>query len=891
MKKTMKRLLALGMTLSIAVGMFPVTALAANDMPDSYDFRGKTAEAVKTSWTVAGSSDREDTSKWSVGANGLTLTTHNGDIYGGATDAKNIFVQKSVATDDWVAETMITLGDDFDGNFQQGAILAYGNDNNYVKLSYEYNNDRMFLQLASEVDGTVNSFHITDMNDKAAGTFVYLQLIKTGTNYSAKYSTDGETFVPVRNPAPDGNNYYSNAMLEPRLAITANNGGGPTPEANKDVTFAYVAAMTAEQAALETTIAAFPAVNDVDEDDFTDIKNAYTAYSAMDAGLRDTVVSNNAKLKGLMAEVTKMEDDMEAAAAVVTKINAIGEVALTDASKDLITEARTAYTNLTADQKGYVTAEQLAVLTAAEAAYDSLAAADVDAKITAIGTVDLTPESKAKIDAARSAYDALTDAQKDKVTKLETMTTAEAARTALANKYDFVTAVADIGTTITKDSKAKIDAAEAAYAKLTDAQKAEVSTNYATLTTAKTVYGVVEKIHAIGIVYATDASKNEIKAARDAYNALTSNDLKAMVGNYATLQNAEKAQAVVDKIAAIGTVAATSACKTKIAEARSAFDALTSTQEAMVGNETTLLTAEADYVKALINDIGTVTLDSKAKIEAARTAYKNLTSGQKTAVGSTIYAKLTAAEAALADLTAADAVDAKIDAIGTVAATSACKAKIDAARAAYDALTAAQKALVKDYDDLQDAERLYALLAALEGPCDGGVNCPAHPFTDVNSSLWYHEAVDYVLTEELFKGVSATQFAPNGTMTRAMIWTVLARMDDATLATTDPWYASAQRWAVNNQVSDGTTPNGSVTREQLVTMLWRFVDEPNANGSLAGYPDAGKVSSWAKEAMTWAVANGVVQGVGNANGTVTLNPGATATRAQVAQMFMNFLTK
>lgn len=881
MKKTMKRLLALGMTLSIAVGMFPVTALAVADMPDSYDFRGKTS--VDTSvWTVV----EPDDSKYTVGTTGLTLTTQKGDVYADDNSAKNIFVQNSAANGNWVAETQITLGEVFDTNYQQGAILAYLNESNYVKLSYEHNtghgnsDSAMILQLSCEVDGEIKSGNVNVHRVSAVDT-IYLQLIKSGTIYTAKYSTNGIDFVPVCDQVTNG-------MENPKLALTAFNGGG---EGNKPVTFAYVAAMTAEQAGLEATIAGLPAVGAVTADDFTAIKNAYAVYSAMDEDLRDTVVSNNAKLKDLMAEVTKMEDDMKAAAAAVAKINAIGEVALTDASKDLITEARTAYTNLTDDQKGYVTAEQLAVLTKAEDDYDTLAAADVDAKITAIGTVNLTPESKEKIDAARSAYDALTDAQKEKVTKLETLTAAEAARTALANKYDFVTAVAAIGTTITKDSKAKIDAAETAYGKLTEAQKTEVSTNYATLTTAKTVYSVVEKIHAIGIVYATDASKNEIKAARDAYNALTSNDLKAMVGNYATLQNAEKAQAVVDKIAAIGTVDATSACKTKIAEARSAFDALTSTQEAMVGNETTLLTAEADYVKALINDIGTVTLDSKTKIEAARAEYNKLTSGQKTAVGTTIYAKLTAAEAALADLTAADAVDAKIDAIGTVAATAACKAKIDAARTAYDALTTAQKALVKDYDDLQDAERLYALLAALGEACDGGVSCPAFLFADVDPAQWYHAAVDYVLTEELFKGVSATQFAPNGTMTRAMIWTVLARMDDVNLAVTTPWYKSAQNWAVNNQVSDGTMPDGSVTREQLVTMLWRFMDEPQANGSLAGFSDAGKVSSWAKEAMTWAVANGVVNGVGNANGTVTLNPGATATRAQVAQMFMNFLTK
>lgn len=884
MKKTVKRLLALGMTLSIAVGMFPVTAMAA-DMPDSYDFRGKTAEAVKTSWTVAGSSDREDTSKWSVGANGLTLTTHNGDIYGGATDAKNIFVQNSAATGDWVAETMITLGDDFDGNFQQGAILAYGNDNNYVKLSYEYNNDRMFLQLASEVEGSVNSFHITDLDSTEAGTVVYLQLIKNGTIYTARYSTDGEVFKPISNPDPSKDSYYSNDMPEPKLSIAANNGGGPTPEANKRVTFAYVAAMTAEQAAavtaLETAIKALPAdattVTGADTDTIAKITDAKKKYDDLSGlALIDTLINQLDRLNDLVDRIA----DIDKAADVDTLIDAIDDE-VTLESKGAIEAAREAFDKLDADQKLLV--EKKAELEAAEVDY-------VEALIDDIGTVAATEVCKEKIDAAKAAFGALTDAQKALVTKKDVLTDAEAAHTALANKYDFVTAVADIGTTITKDSEAKIQDAENSYGKLTDTQKTEVSTNYATLTSAKTVLAVVKKIDDIDTVAATTACKEKIDAARIAYTGLT-NDQKAMVGNYSTLQDAERVYSVMNLINQIGTPV-TLDSKDKIAAARTAYDALTSAQKNKVSNSSidTLKAAEVSYVKSLIDDIGTVTLDSKTKIETARAAYDKLpNTTEKNKV--TNYSKLTAAEKSLADLTAADAVDAKIDAIGTVEATSACKAKIDAARTAYNALTTEQKALVKKYDDLLNAEELYALLTALGNVCDGGTGCPAFILTDVDPDQWYHKAVDYVLTEGLFKGISNTQFAPNNTMTRAMIWTVLARMDDTTLAVTDPWYKSAQNWAVNNQVSDGTTPDGSVTREQLVTMLWRFVGEPDANGSLAGYSDAGKVSSWAKEAMTWAVANGVVQGVGNANGTVTLNPGATATRAQVAQMFMNFLTK
>lgn len=885
MKKTVKRLLALGMTLSIAVGMFPVTALAVGDMPDSYDFRGKSPEQVSADWEIFG----PDANMWSVDSDGLTLKTHDGDIYTTKESAKNIFYQETVAGGTWVAETKITLGDDFDGNFQQGAILAYGDNDNYVKFSYEYNNGKMLLQLASEVEGGITSNNRDVLNQSAAGTVVYLQLTKNDNEYSAAYSVNGVTFTPVCDPV-------TNEMAAPKLAITANNGADAST-ANKSVTFAYVAAMTEAQAKavedLEKAIAVLPAdVNAVTTAHFDAIDAAKAQYDA-DAlsglALRDTLVNESAHLKALVDQVAVMRADIAAADAAKAKIAAIGEVALTTESKGKIAEARTAYDALTPARKALISDEELAVLTKAEDDYDKLAAADVDAKITEIGT-PVTLDSKTKIEAARKAFDDLTAAQEALVTNKATLEAAEAALASLEAVAGVEAKITAIGTPITMSSKAKIDAARAAYNALSDDTEKSKVTNYTTLTTAETVFAVVKKIDDIDTVAATTACKEKIDAARIAYTDLT-NDQKAMVGNYSTLQDAEKVYSVMNLINQIGTPVTLNS-KDKIAAARTAYDALTSAQKNKVSNSSidTLKAAEVSYVKSLIDDIGTVTLDSKTKIETARAAYDKLpNTTEKNKV--TNYSKLTAAEKSLADLTAADAVDAKIDAIGTVEATTACKAKIDAARTAYDALTTEQKALVQKYDDLLNAEELYALLTALGNVCDGGTGCPAFLLTDVDPDQWYHKAVDYVLTEGLFKGISNTQFAPNNTMTRAMIWTVLARMDDANLAVTTPWYKSAQNWAVYNQVSDGTTPDGSVTREQLVTMLWRFMDEPQANGSLAGYPDAGKVSSWAKEAMTWAVANGVVQGVGNANGTVTLNPGATATRAQVAQMFMNFLTK
>lgn len=132
-------------------------------------------------------------------------------------------------------------------------------------------------------------------------------------------------------------------------------------------------------------------------------------------------------------------------------------------------------------------------------------------------------------------------------------------------------------------------------------------------------------------------------------------------------------------------------------------------------------------------------------------------------------------------------------------------------------------------------------------------------------------------------GAGTAEFSPNATLTRAMVWAILARLDGETI-TGDTWAADAQEWAVAKGVSDGTNPMGAVTREQLVTMLWRFRGEPAADTQLTA-PDAGTVSDWAATAMHWAVENGIIEG--DENGMIT--PTATATRAQAAAIFMRFI--
>ena len=127
-------------------------------------------------------------------------------------------------------------------------------------------------------------------------------------------------------------------------------------------------------------------------------------------------------------------------------------------------------------------------------------------------------------------------------------------------------------------------------------------------------------------------------------------------------------------------------------------------------------------------------------------------------------------------------------------------------------------------------------------------------FTDVSDNYWAAEAVDFTTSRELFTGTSATTFSPNTAMTRAMIVTVLARFEGVDTTTGDTWYEAGAAWAVERGISDGTSLDQNLTREQLATMLWRYAGSPAASADMSGFADAASVSDYAQQAMTWAAA-------------------------------------
>ena len=202
----------------------------------------------------------------------------------------------------------------------------------------------------------------------------------------------------------------------------------------------------------------------------------------------------------------------------------------------------------------------------------------------------------------------------------------------------------------------------------------------------------------------------------------------------------------------------------------------------------------------------------------------------------------------------------------------------------------------------------------LPGTCPGGPTCPGYAFRDMPVPAdWSHEGLDYCIYRGYVAGTSASTVSPTGVCTRAQLVSILYRMqgepttvkgyelaklrapfDDVPRG---QWYTDAIWWAKLTGVVAGTSattfdPEGEITREQLAVILYNYTQQfaPGsipAAGSLAGFPDAGSVSSWARTEMAWAVGNGLISGTGS-GGVAYLSPQGSATRAQVAAILMRF---
>ena len=194
------------------------------------------------------------------------------------------------------------------------------------------------------------------------------------------------------------------------------------------------------------------------------------------------------------------------------------------------------------------------------------------------------------------------------------------------------------------------------------------------------------------------------------------------------------------------------------------------------------------------------------------------------------------------------------------------------------------------------------LTAVWSGSCAYGDNCPSKNFTDVSAGFWAHDAIDYVVSNSMFKGTTNTTFSPNTVMTRGMLVTVLYRLDGSpdVSGIENPFsdlannaYHNAILWGSENRIANGYVDgtfraNKTLTREQLAVFLHRFANfkgyDTNVYSDIGGFSDARDVGEFARESMCWAVGEGIINGTTS----TTLSPKLGANRAQVATMLMRF---
>ena len=671
----------------------------------------------------------------------------------------------------------------------------------------------------------------------------------------------------------------------------------------------------------------------------------------------------------LTIHVLEAPDD-PAVAAVKELIDAIGEVTLD--SGDAIDAARTAYDKLPEAKKALV--DNYEKLTAAEETYtalvDAAAAKAVDDLIDAIGEV--TADSGDAIKAARAAYDALTDTQKELVKNYEKLLAAEelyeeltASAAAIAQKaaeearkaQEEAEAAQKAAEEAVEAAKAAQEAAEAAAAKAGENNAAAEEARKA----AETAQAAAEAAQA----KAEEAQKKaeEAKAGADAAQKAAEDAAAAAAANNALA--AEAAAKAAEKAAKSAEEAGKAAASAEAAakSAADAAEAMLKAQKAQKAAEDAEKAAEeaekkAEEAQKKAEEAAASTAEdreaaekaaeeAKAAQKAAEDARKSAEDAKSAAELAMQAAEQSNKEAAASAAQAAEYAKKMAEAYEEIVRIKAelveylAKAQAEAERAEAErkaaeeaqrkaeeaALAAAKYAAAYELAQLQQngegltghAKEAYdkaladaaaaieaaktpaevdAALAAAREALNNAV-CPSAAFTDVEENVWYHDGIDFMVRNGYMNGVAADTFDVEGSLTRAQLVTILYRIagepeTSAAIPFADvadgQWYTKAIVWAAENGIVKGVNettfaPNDPITREQIAVILYRYAHEENTeDGKLTSFPDAKDISGYALEAMNWAVARGLINGSDG-----KLLPQDTATRAQIAVILARYL--
>ena len=635
------------------------------------------------------------------------------------------------------------------------------------------------------------------------------------------------------------------------------------------------------------------------------IKAAREAYDAL-TDTQKELVKNYEKLTAAEEAYTALVD-AAAAKAAEDLIDAIGEVTLE--SGDAIKAAREAYDALTDTQKELV--KNYEKLLAAEELYEEL-------------TASAAAIAQKAAEEARKAQEEAEAAQKAAEEAVEAAKAAQEAAEAAAAKAGENNAAAEEARKAAETAQA---AAEAAQAKAEEAQKKAEEAKAG----ADAAQKAAEENNAAAAAEAAKAVAEAVKAAEEAGRSAQSAAQAAQSAAQAadSMLKAQEAQA-----AAEAAQAAAEAAKARAEEAqKKAEEAAASSAEDKEAAERAKVEAEA--AKKAAEDAQKAAEEAKAAAELALEAAKK----------SEVEAAASAAEAAeyarqMAE-TYQKAVEIKAELIDYLAEAQAAAEKAEAERkAAEEARKAAEEAALaaskyaasfelaqllhesetltgharEDYAKvIEDAKAAIEaaktpeevdeiLAAAREALKTAG--CPSTNFTDVEENGWYHTGVDFMVKNGFMNGVADDAFDVDGNLTRAQLVTILYRIAGEPESTaTNPfadvadgqWYTNAVIWAAENGIVKGVNtttfaPNDQITREQIATILFRYAKAEKVEGKLAGFPDAGKVSDYAADAMAWAVEQGLINGISESDGKTYLAPQETATRAQIAVILMRYLT-
>ena len=647
---------------------------------------------------------------------------------------------------------------------------------------------------------------------------------------------------------------------------------------------------------------------------------------------------------------------------VIARIDAIGEVTLD--SKDAIEAARAAYDKLTDEQKKLV--PNYETLTKAEETYAALADAaavkEVEDLIDAIGTVD--ENSKDAIEAARAAYDALPTRLQPEVSNYDKLVKAEKDYTDLLTAVEAAQKAAEDARKAFENAKAAQEKAEAAKAAAEAAQKAAEEAAQASgenSEAAKKAQAAAEeaqeKAEAAKAAAETAQAGAEAaqKAAEDAAAAAAANNALAAEAAAKAAEEAAKSAEEAGKAAASAEEAAKSAAdaaeamlKAQKAQ-KAAEDAEKAAEEAEKKAEEARKKAEAAAASTAEDREAAekAAEEAKAAQKAAEDARKSAEDAKSAAELAMQAAEQSNKEAAASAAQAAEYAKKMAEAYEEIVRIKAelveylAKAQAEAERAEAErkaaeeaqrkaeeaALAAAKYAAAYELAQLQQngegltghAKEAYdkaladaaaaieaaktpaevdAALAAAREALNNAV-CPSAAFTDVEENVWYHDGIDFMVRNGYMNGVAADTFDVEGSLTRAQLVTVLYRIagepeTSAAIPFADvadgQWYTKAIVWAAENGIVKGVNettfaPNDPITREQIAVILYRYAHEENTeDGKLTSFPDAKDISGYALEAMNWAVARGLINGSDG-----KLLPQDTATRAQIAVILARYL--